>query len=118
MIERITYTQKQENQLIEMASKLFPEYSKIHIQGAWIYFDNGVVPSDSIPIFEFCNNWLSDRILANKITRTTKDKLLKYFWNINLYWFKSHPEYVITYVCEEALHPIDYLYFEFKKLKL
>jgi len=121
----IELTDIHRSKLLEMGKSLFPEYE---IEFIGNFSEWGVLRINRIEDheifekihhwFEFCNNWLSDKILANKITRTAKDKLLKYFWNNNLYWFKSHPEYAVTNVCEEALHPIDYLYEQFKQLKI
>lgn len=110
MIKRINYTQLQEEHLIEMCKKLFPEYGKVHISGAWLYFDKGMIPLDTIPIFEFCMTYLVNKLYYpdNCGKRDTRRKVENFF-------FQS---FVDSIEGESAGydHPIDYLYDEFNKL--
>lgn len=98
-MKRIQYTTEQEKKLIEMSQFLYPEYKEIHINGAWIYFNKGLTPLNTIPIFEFCIKHLQCKILGVSDYEKTKIFLMR-----------------ILFQCEQP-HPVDYLYEEFKKLK-
>ena len=93
MIQRIQYTTEQERKLLEMTNVLFPEYKETSINGAWLYLNNGEVPLDAIPIFEFCMTHLTDKVFTND---------------------ESYNNFLLSFTNS---HPIDYLYTEFQKIK-
>lgn len=68
-------------------------------------------PIDIIHWFEFCMTHLVEKILnpkPNNPNRGLQERFKEFFWETNLYAMKCN---------KESLHPIDYLYNEFKKLK-
>ena len=121
-MKRIQYTSEQEKKLIEMSLFLFPEYKEIHINGAWIYFNKELRPFDSIPILEFCMTHL----IVKLSKEFTKQGLSKADYTDNQYpnWFSEKVSYHLNPFRNEEfeedilfIHPVDYLYEEFKKLK-
>lgn len=100
----IQLTREQREKLLEMCKKLFPEYSKFwfsvtighnFILEASIPNSKILVPALQMHWFEFCMTYL-----VNKMGKSTAAL------------------YRILEEEETGTHPIDYLYSEFKKLKL
>lgn len=93
-MQRIQYTQKQIEQLLEMCKVLFPEYKNYHVNGAFLYLNKGKIPLDAIPIFEFCMTYLASKLLV--------------MYDFTIYQTTGNFMYI---------HPVDYLYEQFLKLK-
>jgi len=93
-------TEQHKEKLLEMCKVLFPEY-EITIHGSNIYINI----TEHIHWFEFCYTELAYKIFSNKELNFSKkaDHLNKFYTEILISWKN---------------HPIDYLYSEFKKLKL
>lgn len=74
--------------------------------------------------FEFCMTHLTEKILnptPDKSCRTLQDKFKDFFfaWETNMYWsFYIDDKHINYDNPDRPKHPIDYLYSEFKKLKL
>ena len=137
----IKLTEKHKSKLLEMCNTLFPEYKRIEIRDYQIDIDRNdynpvfvdlykgelTVPFDiySIHWFEFCMTYL-----IRKIDHSYSEKILKplekkaiiegypenwlEIWNKRP-WIKL---WSLTNSGNYKKHPIDYLYDEFKKLKL
>ncbi len=113
-MKSIDINKKQKEMLLEMCNKLFPEYKEIileiedNYEGSkdFIQFTK-INPNygDTIYIhwFEFC--WtLLNKILESNLSPIKDSETIKEFGLICFNQF-------------ESLHPVDYLYEEFKKLK-
>lgn len=112
-MESLKLTKEQENKLLEMAEKLFPEYF-FDEEGEDYYIDEDGIINFLIPIkeneykcgeihwFEFCMTYLAEKIIP---AFCDMEKMYSgIMGNDESDCFKKHP--------------IDYLYEEFKKLKL
>lgn len=130
-MKSIELTEEHKSKLLEMCEKLFPEqipfciglsqelrkgwgYSREYIFGKVDTFeDNGII----IHWFEFCMTHLVEKVLNPKdeISKNMMKKLKKFYYKATTYsWFIQNPgerECFLT-------HPVDYLYEEFKKLKV
>lgn len=100
-------TEEQKNKLLEMCKALFPEW-KAHslITGEQYVSDDSGEFSESdetfkIHWFEFCIMHLA-AILYNKLDSSDREFTILYYGGM---------------ISQEAEHPVDYLYEEFKKLK-
>ena len=122
MIQRIQYTTDQERKLLEMTNVLFPEYKETSINSDWLYLNRGEIPLDAIPIFEFCLTHLVVRLSKE----FTKQGLSEADYTHNQYpnWFSEKLSYHLNPFRNEEtgedilfIHPLDYLYTEFLKLK-
>jgi len=107
-MQRIQYTQKQIEQLLEMCKVLFPEYKNYHVNGAFLYLNKGGIPLDAIPIFEFCMTYLAQEVLGKQIPRSIMERYPIFALESFMHTLKS---------VEHYQHPVDYLYQEFLKLK-
>lgn len=101
-MEQLEINDEQKEMLLEMCKTLFPEYKNIHSHGAFIYFNKGIAPLDSIHWFEFCMTHLTT-ILYNKLNNPNRGFTILYYRGM---------------IIQESDHPINFLYEEFKKLKL
>ena len=104
-MDAIKLTKTQKAKLLEMCNKLFPK------KGIWFaildnevyYSKNGKYPGYAIPWFELC--WkLLHKITENKSPTQIVEKIQLF----GMVCFNQFP----------SATPIDYLYSEFKKLKL
>ena len=105
IMKALTLNQKQKEKLLKMCKALFPEYSiktKLSVCGN-ILFGNGIDKKSTLKIhwFEFCITHLAT-ILYNKLDSPYRGFSILYYRGM---------------IAQEAKHPIDYLYDEFKKLK-
>jgi len=109
----IELTEEHKSKILEMCNKLFPEYNKIEIDieanydGTQDYLQfTKINPSDTIFIhwFEFCMITLQQKLC--KLLDKPVD-----LWNIELIGK------LFFYTNSNGIHPIDYLYEEFKNLK-
>ena len=109
-MKAIELTEEHKSKLLEMCKVLFPEYVLIYWENGngdgWadglLSFSNDSKSSFSVHWFEFCMTHLAT-VIYNKGS---------YYKNyITITQFRG-------YLCQEAEHPVDYLYEEFKKLKI
>lgn len=125
-MNKIKLTQKHKNKLIEMIKKLFPEFVKVEFcvdnsdydqdeyekcLQLFIQFDGDGQEWSEIHWFEFCMTHLLEKILnpnPENPTRGLQKRFKEFFWETNLYAMNCN---------KESLHPIDYLYEEFKLIK-
>lgn len=109
---KITNTQKL--RILFMCKKLFPEYNNIRFGTSvmttskdYLYFykikNEMQVEIINIHWFELCLTWISQEIFDNDIDRENK-----FFLELSCY----------IQVNKKYIHPVDYLYEEFLKLKL
>ena len=112
-MKQIELTEEHKSKLLEMCKVLFPEYYEIYF-GEWdyngefdgyLYFSTETLPNPNvyqIHWFEFCMKILARKIYNNNIGKTKT----------------TYSSFVMECVIINLNHPIDYLYYEFKKLKL
>ena len=99
----IQLTPEHKTKLLEMCNKLFPKegiWFKI-LDGQIYYSKNGKFPGFSIHWFEFA--------ITHLCTKLFKD--LKLYLKIDIMSYRGR-------LVQNTNHPVDYLYEEFKKLKL
>lgn len=109
----IQLNKKQEKNLLKMCNKLFSEEGKWFeiLDGDIYYSNNGRFPGKSIHWFEFCINNLCREIA---LKNTEKDFGFDP-WDFDL----KHKKYLKKMLMfDNPKHPVDYLYKEFKKIKL
>ena len=109
--------------LLEMCRTLFPEYDNIFfgITQSFTHSGYGVILSPqfilfhtkgtqylTIHWFEFCMTHLSELVLGKQIPRDIQTNYNTFALNCFMYIKKSTKYYI---------HPVDYLYEQFKKLK-
>lgn len=133
-MKNIELTEDHKSKLLEMCKKLFPEYTEIYL-GINDYddnFDGFICFQKTIPLisniiesvhwFEFCMTHL----IVKLSKEFTKQKLSKADYTNNQYpnWFSEKLAYHLNPFRNEEfeedikfIHPVDYLYEEFKKLK-
>ena len=112
----IELTKEQKNKLLEMCKKLFPEYWILeldvpnNLNNKHLFIIGFLEGNDYIPgcdlymhWFEFCWNILN-KILANKPPLYILEQIQLF----GMTCFNKFP----------SVHPVDYLYEEFKKLKV
>ena len=140
-MESLKLTKEQENKLLEMARKLLPEYF-FDEEGEDYYIDEDGIINFLIPIkeneykcgeihwFEFCMRYITpalDKLYIENILNPVNpqyfknaNKTMDFPYNWNELW-GDRPFYQFNNNCNGSYckkHPIDYLYEEFKKLKL
>ena len=125
-----TLTEKQQDMLLEMCRALFPEYKHISFDNQdldigspygyeinqfrksnHVFFSQTEVPHDDgifIHWFELCMTHLSELVLGKQIPRDIQTNYKTFAFNCFMYIKKSTKYYI---------HPVDYLYEQFKKLK-
>lgn len=111
-MKAIELTEEHKSKLLEMCTLLFPEYFhwkiskkqfiKSYIRGNDIQIYKGEIPDLNIHWFEFCMTYLSERLYNEHYSLEVCEDIR----NEQLY------------DCFINNHPIDYLYDEFKTLKL
>ena len=123
-MKQIELTKEQQNKLLEMCKKLFPEYKHVTFQqdaimgAGWEYDFNNICFSDisekifdiklNIHWFEFCMTHLVIKLKSyNHLKEASPLQRLNFY---NFYWDVSNNELT-------KVHPVDYLYKIFKKLK-
>ena len=99
------------SKLLEMCKMLFPEWKAHSLMSNETYVSDDDITSDyadsnetfKIHWFEFCMTklWIKINSLLNHKTPEELMQMYNAFWDIS----------------NEKLHPVDYLYEEFKKLK-
>jgi hypothetical protein len=103
-MKAIELTEEHKDKLLEMCDALFPKYDDIRISKDLLWlFDNKNDDFEVFHWFEFCMTHLAIRFKKLGI-------------DIN-YWLMTLPSAHSQWP-KEYNHPLDYLYFEFKKLKL
>lgn len=114
-MKSIQLTEEHKVKLLEMCKKLFPEYEEIHIHGSNIYFDI----TEYMNWFEFCMTYLIEKISEkSKIWEDIPPYVSNVYGNAEGKWnvyTKFHFHYPKN---RYQMHIIDYLYEEFKKLKV
>ena len=109
----IILTEQQESRLLEMCNKLFPSKSKefeweysLYMPGFLTleYYDKKIIETMELHWFEFCMTklWIKISSLLNHKTPEELMSMYNAFWDI----------------LNEELHPVDYLYEQFKQLKI
>jgi hypothetical protein len=125
-MQKLTLTKEQREKLLEMCNKLFPEYKWTYEYscslGAHDYdFDNLVYSElnekdhlykgQGIHWFEFVMGELTNKLYKLFFTTLVNKNLLL---SINPKVYFVHP---LLHHNHKTLHPVDYLYENFKKLK-
>ena len=125
-MKSIELTEEHKSKLLEMCKVLFPEYTTIPNdknpkfltinwftkQGYFIHLmDDDLKENKMIHWFEFCMTHLCVKIY-NLIDKYNNDLFINMFHGsiLSFTHFKESGDFV-------AIHPVDYLYEEFKKLK-
>lgn len=141
-MESIILTEEHKSKLLEMCNELFKDIpyfnsvslcdqelrhgmncsneSKIFVA---ISIKYGLIyPITCIHWFEFCMTHLVEKILnpnPDNPNRSLQNKFKTFFWETNIYWEKNRiGNENNDHSQNKKLHPIDYLYDEFKKLKI
>ncbi len=133
-MKNIELTENHKSKLLEMCNKLFPEYPNLEVRDSMEDFcmeqDNCFIElqesgSNSrkdtiIHWFEFCMTEVVEKILNPtplNPNRGLQDKFKNFFWKVNEYWMHNKFNINGENSSTKPLHPVDYLYEEFKKLK-
>ena len=125
MMESIKLTKEHKSKLLEMCTKLFPKNKLDSLQfGTLKFLINYYEKKDpnnskitfggwdkiiEIHWFEFCMTWLSHKIIFNpnnKLSACNHNHAGLLESTMSIFYGEKH-----------GIHPIDYLYEEFKKLK-
>lgn len=129
-MKSIILTKEHKTKLLEMCKELFPKYNRFigfyktedeTFYKEKIYKFNllHLIGDKDIQIihwFEFCMTHLAEKIIAVYITNKDGDKIYKRTLNDDL--SKFYLESLNFSRGYNKQHPVDYLYSEFKKLKL
>ena len=114
MMKSIKLTKEHKSKLLEMCKVLFPEYksivfSKDHEQfeegednNILLFFSGKAEIAPSIHWFEFCMTYLVNKVFHDSMKHD---------------YIKEEHDSLITGLLRNDLHPIDYIYDKFKKLK-
>lgn len=126
-MKSIELTKEHKSKLLEMCNKLFPEYKEIILTKQkclnFGFKDHGSyttkIADMSIHWFEFCMTHLSNKIIntyweCHLNQKHYKSNLLEEFSDFYLSTIDCNTNIILN----QQIHPIDYLYEEFKKLKL
>lgn len=133
-MKSIQLTEEHKSKLIEMCKELFPEYDFTLDKWKQCFVTFGLKSKDlyeqHIHWFEFCSRFLMsklDNLYFEKVmdpvdpfSKQNKDKNLKYpdnwgeLWSIRPFLMFTSNLNGVSY----KKHPVDYLYEEFKKLKV
>ena len=107
-MKSIKLTKEHKAKLLEMCNKLFSKEGKFFtvLDGDIYYSKNGKFPGLSIHWFEFCMTYLVYKLSYefSQIPNIKGEAIHLKLWELN------KGDYFI-------MHPVDYLYEEFKKLK-
>jgi hypothetical protein len=133
----IKLTTEQENKLLEMCKALFPKHFEYYMSDErgtcksynypWsrdyvLFTDRMGFTTMIMHWFEFCMTQLVEKILnpnPEKPLRGLQRKFKDFFWETNIYWEKNQASLENNDDSQnDKKHPIDYLYDEFKKLKI
>ena len=119
-MKSIQLTEEHKSKLLEMCKILFPEYF-FDEEGEDYYIDENNIINFLIPIkenefkggeihwFEFCMTWLSHKIIFNpnnKLSACNHNHAGLLESTMSIFYGEKH-----------GIHPVDYLYEEFLKLK-
>lgn len=115
-MKTIELTEEHKSKLLEMCKVLFPENGKWFkiLCGNIYYSRSGKFPAKSIHWFEFVMTHLVKRISNfNKSNKISNSSEVEYFINGGVLEINLRHRMQNKY----NVHPVDYLYDEFKKLK-
>ena len=122
-MKAIEINEKQKEMLLEMCKALFPEYKNVcfYIDGDGNNDYDIIIIKDKIPYilihwFEFCLTNLAEKIIATFNINEDGDKIYKRTLNDDL--SKFYLESLNFSRGFIKTHPVDYLYKQFKELKL
>jgi len=122
-MKSIELTNDHRTKLLEMCVKLFPEYTDWKFGRNWDNYELWFVfkrKCFEIHWFEFMMTELVEKILnPNPLNpnRGLQNRFKDFFWEVNHYWMHNKLNVEGNNESTKPLHPIDYLYEEFKKLK-
>lgn len=134
-MKQIELTTEHRIKLLKMCKKLFPEfnfelsdeYCDLCTVDTLFIWDINKEFRDAwnqwirIHWYEFCNTWLVEKIfnpIPSAIQRDLKERMSDYFWKSNVWWSEKYIGELDSDGGVWCEHPIDYLYKEFKKLKI
>lgn len=106
-MQPIQLTQNHKDKLLEMCKALFPEYEfydEKRVSKDYICYKNKNTNFEGIHWFEFCMTHLVEKL---------NSKIYKIELANSIYG-----DFIDKCICNKKSHPVDYLYFEFLKLKL
>jgi hypothetical protein len=104
-MKALQLTEEHKVKLLEMCNKLFPEYKDLNYYKDYI----GIGWSKQIHWFEFCMTWLSHKIIFNsnnKLSACNHNHASLLESTMSIFYGEKH-----------GIHPVDYLYEEFLKIK-
>lgn len=117
-MEQIKLTLEHREKLLEMCKELFPEYENVELEiepqydgsDGFIQLTrnlNNLLDFVNIHWFEFCMTYLAKIVLGKQVPRDITKRYKDFALECFMYSVKS----------KKYIHPIDYLYSEFLKLK-